>query len=149
MKTKPSKCTDGARPGGTAFRSSFTAVRQSCQRILALLLLALISTFANSALAQTTTGKVIIDNDCYRVVCPDDYVVYTCETVATPRLYNIEVIKKCPNALDLEVVCDPKLGTPLPIGNHTITCVVRLAGRIVGQCSFVIRVVRDTEPPKI
>ena len=106
-----------------------------------LLLLALLGSGGNAS-AQGVSN-------CVDVICPPQRVTnYICGDVYTPTSYPIIVSNHCPN-VQVQVNCNPPVGTPLGVGAHPINCVVTANGVVVGQCAFTIVVIKDVTPPTI
>jgi len=81
--------------------------------------------------------------------CPTNpFVVWTCST--NP----VQVFFPSPRAVDdcvrePIVDCVPSPGSLFPIGDTVVTCTARDNCTNLGTCSFTVRVIRDTTPPRL
>ena len=82
------------------------------------------------------------------IVCPTNFVRYTCQTSGGTAIYfDPEVMDN--EDPDPEIVCTPAFGDPLPLGTNVITCVVTDRCGNTNACSFTIDMRIDTIPPVI
>ena len=119
------------------------------RRILAFLS-ALFLLAGQATAASTTTQSTLFSNECYVVTCPGDITLFTCGDAITPANSGVTLENKCPGTPPLILVCKPPVGTPLGLGVHAVTCsVLTPEGQPLASCSFLVTVVKDTEPPVI
>jgi hypothetical protein len=96
--------------------------------------------------------RVIRDTQPPDIKCPDDFTVWGCSN-RIPVFYELDVRDDCDT--NVEVRCtlpDGTLvpsGTPLPPDTYVITCVARDDCGRTSECSFTVKVIQDTEPPRI
>lgn len=113
---------------------------------------ALGATFALMAallLGSAGQGSAQVIPTCLEVICPPDVVTnFTCSDVFVFEQPPLQVINNCPGTT-FQVVCNPPVGTPLPVGSTDVRCGVFFNGQLVQSCSFKIVVERDVTPPVI
>jgi len=80
------------------------------------------------------------------IQCPSNIVLWTCSTSAITH-YAVTATDNFDT--NVTITCDPPVGTPLPVGNTTVNCTARDDCGNTSQCSFEVRVIRDTTPPTI
>lgn len=80
------------------------------------------------------------------IQCPSNIVLWTCSTSAITH-YAVTATDNLDTNVTL--VCDPPHGTPLPVGLTKVTCTATDDCRNSSECSFEVRVIRDTTPPEI
>ncbi|MCB1126649.1 MAG: HYR domain-containing protein, partial [Verrucomicrobiae bacterium] len=78
--------------------------------------------------------------------CPGDLVVWTCGDGETVH-YTVTARDDCDATL--EVVCLPPSGTRFPLGSTEVHCSVTDDSGKPAECTFVVQVLSDTEPPAI
>jgi len=123
-----------------------TAPGQSASLKFATMIVLLLSIFLGSS--SNGSAQVVVPPDCLEVICPPDVVTnYTCGDVVAFQP-PITVSNNCPG-LNVQVVCNPPVGAPLPVGVHNVQCAVGSGGQIFARCEFRVVVIRDTERPEI
>lgn len=80
------------------------------------------------------------------IQCPSNIVLWTCSTTA---ITHYAVTATDDYDTNVTIACTPPVGTPLPVGDTTVNCTARDDCGNISQCSFQVRVVRDTTPPQI
>lgn len=78
--------------------------------------------------------------------CPPDIELWTCSTSAVTH-YAVTASDSAGG--EVPVACVPPVGTPLPVGSTTVFCTATNDCGGASQCSFQVRVRRDTTPPVI
>jgi Family of unknown function (DUF6345)/HYR domain len=78
--------------------------------------------------------------------CPTNVTLWTCSDVA---VWTTPLPVPSGGCSNYNVVCQPPVGTALPIGATTVMCRVFDACQNSDTCTFTITVRRDTEPPVI
>lgn len=80
------------------------------------------------------------------IQCPSNIVLWTCSTGAVTH-YGVTATDDFDT--NVTITCTPPVGTPLPVGETTVNCEATDDCRNTSQCSFRVRVIRDTTPPVI
>lgn len=99
--------------------------------------------FANNSVET----KVKALNPPPKILCPPDIALPTDpgQCSATLGFDSPAVEDNCP---EVTIICLPLPGTPLPLGETTVTCIAKDAGGASSACSFKVTV-KDMEPPKV
>ena len=119
-------------------------VRTSAARLVQFMALFAVMLFGYGSQANAQIAN------CVTVICPPDLVTnYTCDDVVIFQNPPLLVTNNCPG-FNVQIVCQPPLGSPLPLGATQVRCAVMGPNQqIFETCSFTILVVRDTVPPEI
>jgi CubicO group peptidase (beta-lactamase class C family) len=92
------------------------------------------------------TVTVLADTAPPVIQCPSDILLWTCSTSA---ITHYSVTATDDSDTNVTITCTPPVGTPLPVGDTTVTCVATDDCGKTSACSFQVRVIRDTTPPQI
>lgn len=116
-------------------------------------MLFLLAAWISTQASQAATPLEVIKTDCVQITCPTNYTLYTCSDTTAVRTYPFGIDITCPgippSQFQVTYQCKPAPGAALGVGAHPVTCVALVNGQIVGQCGFVVTVVKDTTPPTI
>src|SRR6185503_10457444 len=86
---------------------------------------------------------------CLTLVCPANFTLWTCgNSVPAPDFIGrVTVIDACDSVVTN--FCKPEPGMPMPVGANPVTCYARDSRGHAADCTFIVTVVQDTNPPSL